>query len=67
MPQARGFWNECAHCLVWYAVFMGTIKPIMAIFSGTLWGPVAFVGGAFVVMSILFGDLFLRETTDASL
>lgn len=58
-------WNECASCLVWYAVFMGVSTPVMAIASGTLWGPAAFIGGAFAVGSALFGDLYLREARDA--
>lgn len=58
------FWNECAACLVWYAVFMGICTPTVAIFSGAIGGLPAFIGGAFAVASLLFGDLYLGEAHD---
>jgi hypothetical protein len=56
-----------ADYLVWLAVFHGVVDPVVAIFSGTLWGSHAFLGGAFVVTSILFGNLYFEDDLNAVL
>ena len=38
-----------------------TLTPIIAIFSGELWGSGAFLGGAIVVASAMFGEFYFRE------
>lgn len=46
------------------AVAKGMLTPVVAIFSGDLWGAGAFLGGAIVVASVLFGELYFREPLD---
>jgi hypothetical protein len=36
-------------------------RPIVAIFSGELWGSGAFLGGAVFVATIMFGEFYFRE------
>lgn len=67
IPKPLDGWREIADCLVWYSAWMGVVTPIMSIFSGTLWGPLAFVGGAAVVATILFVDLYFRDPVDVEL
>lgn len=47
--------------LVWYGVFKCVIGPMMAIFRGELYGPLAFVAGAVIISSCLFGELYFRD------
>lgn len=60
-------WRELADIFVWVAVYRGVADPVFAIFSGTLWGPMAFVGGACVVASVLFASHFFEDEFDAIL
>jgi hypothetical protein len=46
------------------SVAKGMITPVVAIFSGELWGSGAFLGGAIVVASLLFGEFYFREPVD---
>lgn len=47
--------------LVWYGVFKCVITPVTAIFAGELYGPGAFVGGAIVVATVMFGEMYFRD------
>ena len=38
--------------------------PLVAIFSGELWGPEAFVGGAVVVGAATFCEFYFAETEE---
>ena len=48
--------------LVGYSFAMCTLKPIIAIFNGTLYGAGAFLGGAIIVATIVFCDIYWSET-----
>jgi hypothetical protein len=39
--------------------------PIAAILSGELYGPEAFVGGVFIVGSIMFVEMYFRDWDEA--
>jgi hypothetical protein len=38
-----------------------TMTPIVAIFSGQLWGFGAFLAGAIIVSTVMFGEVYFRE------
>lgn len=61
LPTTPRGWKLIADCLAWYAVINSIAVPILAIFSGQLWGPIAFVGGAYVVTAIIFGCEYFGE------
>lgn len=61
VPPLLGIKN-IADGLVIGALLKCVIVPVSAIFNGDLWGPGAFLAGAIVVSTIMFGEFYFRET-----
>jgi hypothetical protein len=38
-----------------------TLGPVAAVFKGEIWGSGAFLCGAIVVATVLFGEMYFRE------
>jgi hypothetical protein len=65
LPKQPDVWRDIADCLVWYGVFQCVIQPIVMIFRGELWGSGAFLAGAIVVATVMFGEFYFRNEADA--
>lgn len=48
--------------IVGYGFAKCTLTPIIAIFNGSLYGAEAFLGGAIIVATIVFCELYWSET-----
>jgi hypothetical protein len=55
--------NLC-DAIVGYSFIMCTLKPLIAIFSGALYGAGAFLGGAIIVATCVFCEFYWSETCD---
>jgi hypothetical protein len=55
--------KDIADAIVIGAASKCMITPIVAIFGGGLWGPGAFLGGAIVVATVLFGEFYFQGTS----
>jgi len=53
--------KHIADGLVGYGFVKCTLTPIIAIFRGELWGSGAFLAGAIVVTTVMFGEFYFRD------
>jgi hypothetical protein len=65
LPKVPDGWRDIADGIVWYGVLQCVIQPIVMIFRGELWGSGAFLAGAIVISTAMFGEFYFRDETDA--
>lgn len=54
-----------ADWIVWFSIIKVVLTTTGAILSGTLWGPIAFVGGAAIAGAVLFATYYFEDEFDA--
>lgn len=54
-------WKILADGFVLGGVIRGVMLPLIAIFNGQLYGPGAFLAGAIIISTVIFGEFYFRE------